>query len=301
MNPRKDFENGEFVSNRVIVLRKAPQPPPLPRINCSIDRRIQHILFPLVKEHQQFGNFRIQNADAESFRIHDAILGESSNKVRLRKGSMVYRRGLQGAVNPTRQTCVYMERGVPVRRVVSSTGSNPCHGVQSPSIYKKNHIFRVPVESLPENHNEKPVRSPQTVCVNIWEEFMFGKNIVNRYTNGQDSPSVTERIRTYLQYLLPTDIIDYLLYTIYFIILFFSCMAYNMFWELGTYMLFASHLQIHSESYEKNIDVDFTGSIFQGPMYVFVRTWCEHCQQKEREKIMFRLMKKMKLDITGHS
>ncbi|XP_071526540.1 uncharacterized protein [Panulirus ornatus] len=286
--PVKDEESGEVLREKVVALRRQQdhlQASSPSLLHSSSSWKTLHTQFPLVREHQRFGGFRIQDA-----------LRACGGDLKLRRKSLLYRRGLQDLVSPGFQTCVYLEGGVPVRRVI-----RPTKDIIPDCVYGRRQIFRVPKESLPPEQREKTKRSPKTICVSIWEEFLYGKSVLNHsIKTGDEIPGATDSLYKYLGRYLSKSAIDILMYTIFFLLYFASCCIYNMFWELGSYILFSSHLQIHQRAYDNKIDVEFTGSSFQGPAYVFVRNWCAHCVQRDREKIMFRLMKKMKADIIAN-
>ncbi|XP_042230787.1 uncharacterized protein LOC121872180 [Homarus americanus] len=283
--PQKDSESGELVRDKVVILRR-PRHPALFHTHSLTTRNTIPSSFMLMKEQKKFGGFRIQ----------DFTRGPA--KFKLRQGSMRYQRK---PVGPTFQTRVCMERGVPVSYTTTRT---PHTDLISPEeVPGVRRIFRVPCESLPSDQSEKPLRNPKVICVSIWEEFLYGTSVLDVMTGhgGEEPDGPIGVLRAHLKRYLSATVIDMLVLSVYFTLYFLSCLAYNDFWELGLYMLLANHLQIHEKAYKRKMRIDFTGSAFQGPAYVCVRTWCQHCIEKDREKVMFGLMKKMKADIRGTS
>ncbi|KAK8734085.1 hypothetical protein OTU49_006011 [Cherax quadricarinatus] len=275
----RDEESGELARQRIIILRRHPR---TLEMNHSFPSRTKlRAGSHLLEDHQRFGSFRIQ----------DFIDGLGNlNFIRqppddLRSSSF--------------QTCIKLKKGVPVSYTTCLSPSEPSLGIVSSITSGGKHIFRVPVESLPSNQSDKPTKNSETICINIWEEFLFGKSVLDcGQENETTKPGPLGELNAFLSQYFSKTFVSFLACTIYFVIYFASCCAYNMFWQLGCYILLASHLQIHERAYDKKVNIEFTGSCFQGPTYIFVRNWCQHCVQKDNEKVMLNLMKKMKADIT---
>ncbi|XP_063597617.1 uncharacterized protein LOC134774202 [Penaeus indicus] len=283
--PSRDGESGEILGDKVVALRRAPESPRRLRLRPGVPRdRSQPGHYSLLKQHQQFSGFRIRDALAQQ------------GGLRLRKGSMTYSRGAAPLLQPQYQIRVEMEGGVAVRQTAFPKGPRQWHEEWGQVRFRP--PFRVPRESLPESQICLPIRKPDEICVNIWEEFLLGTSVLRK--NGKhivDEQTWLKDIRRHLERILPKILVDMLLYTTFFVLFFMSCLTYNMFWQLGCYILLRGHLSIHERAYENGIDLEFTGSVFQGPAYACVRTWCQHCIHKENAKVISRLMKKMKSDI----
>ncbi|MPC22793.1 hypothetical protein E2C01_015820 [Portunus trituberculatus] len=292
----RDKESGELITTKIQYLRKRLDLRLSPRIDSLLSADLLH---PRLSEGRKFSGFRIQQ-----FTRGRAWEGPWH-------GSSIRNLG------PQLQTCVHMKGGAPVhytRRPIDPR--QPSLDVVRRNDYSVRQAFRVPKESLPKASIEQPLRNKNTICINIWEEFLFGKSVISSFAdrtgpnNGQgekegqqeaEEEELEDGIITYVRkslgQLLPKFVVDLLVYTAYFLIFFASCVGYNMFCELGCYILLAQHLKIHEKAYEKKLDVEFTGSIFQGPLYALTRNWCEHCNERDRGLVMRRLMKKMKADI----
>ncbi|XP_045595560.1 uncharacterized protein [Procambarus clarkii] len=284
---QRDEENGEILKERVITLRRGHRAAALHSL-CSRTNVTQP--YHLLEDHKRIGCFRIQD------------FTDNNGKWKLRCGDMKYLRPPDGFKSRSFQTCLKLEGGVPVSYTTTrKTFLGPSMDILSTENCRRNQIFRVPVESLPQNQTEKPLRDPEAFCVNIWEEFLFGKSILgdNKEEDVDEDSGPLGKLHVFLRRYMSTSCINILTYAIYFVIYFASCCSYNMFWQLGTYILLASHLQIHERAYDKKIKLEFTGSSFQGPAYVFVRSWCQHCIQRDTQKVMMSLMKKMKADINA--
>lgn len=280
----RDEESGELVRQRIITLRR---PPRTLEMNHSFPSRTKlRIGSHLLEDHQRFGSFRIQDfidgLGNLNFRQRSLRCGQSDD---LRSSSF--------------QTCIKLKEGVPVSYTTCLSPSEPSLGIVSSITSGGKHTFRVPVESLPSNQSDKPTKNSETICINIWEEFLFGKSVLDcGQENETTKPGPLGELNAFLSQYFSKTFVSFLACTIYFVIYFASCCAYNMFWQLGCYILLASHLQIHERAYDKKVNIEFTGSCFQGPTYIFVRNWCQHCVQRDNEKVMLNLMKKMKADIT---
>lgn len=285
--PSRDGESGEILGDKVVALRRAPEEPPRRlRLRPGVPRgRDQPGHYSLLKQHQQFSGFRIRDALAQQ------------GGLRLRKGSMSYSRGPVPVLQPQQQMRVEMRGGAPVWQ--AAFPREPRQWQEEWGRVRFRPPFRVPRESLPESRISLPIRNPDQICVNIWEEFLLGTNVLKK--NGKhivDEQSLLKDVlRRRLERILPKVIVDMLTYTVFFVLFFLSCLKYNMFWQLGCYILLQGHLSIHERAYENGVDIEFTGSAFQGPAYACVRSWCQHCIHRENAKVIIRLMKKMKLDI----
>lgn len=286
----RDKESGELINTKVQCIRKRPDLRLSPRIDSMLSA---DLLYPRLSEGRKFSGFRIQQ-----FTRGRAWEGQWRGNIR--------------NLAPQLQTCVHMKGGAPVhytRRPLEP--QQPSLDVVRRGDYSVRRVFRVPRESLPKASIEQPLRNKNTICINIWEEFLFGKSVLTSLTSkarpgsGESEKAEDEEleegvinyVRRSLDQLLPKFIIDLLVYTAYFLIFFASCVGYNMFCELGCYILLAQHLKIHEKAYEKKLNVEFTGSIFQGPLYALTRNWCEHCNERDRGRVITRLMSKMKVDI----
>lgn len=292
----RDKESGELITTKIQYIRKRPDLRLSPRIDSLLSADLVH---PRLSEGRKFTGFRIQQF------------------IRGRAWEGPWRGVSIRNLGPQLQTCVHMKGGSPVhytRRPLDPL--QPSLDVVRRGDYSVRRAFRVPRESLPKASIEQPLRSRNTICINIWEEFLFGKSLITslsdqtRPGNGEGEKEgqqeaeeeeleegVINYVRRSLGHLLPKFVVDLLVYTAYFLIFFASCVGYNMFCELGCYILLAQHLKIHEKAYEKKLDVEFTGSIFQGPLYALTRNWCEHCNERDRGLVMRRLMSKMKADI----
>lgn len=291
----RDKESGELVTTKIQYIRKRPELRLSPRIDSFLSADVLHL-----SEGRKFSSFRIQQfTRRRAWEEPWDVSGRRRN------------------LGPQLQTCVYLKGGSPVHYTRKPLYShNPSLDVVSRENYAVRPTFRVPKASLPEASPEQTHRNPNTICVNIWEEFLFGKSVITpRYgqtrqgseeenredeEEEEDDEGPINYVRRVLSHLLPKFVIDLMVYTTYFLIFFASCVGYNMFCELGCYILLAQHLKIHEKAYEKKVDVMFTGSIFQGPLYALTRNWCEHCSERERGKVMRNLMGKMKADILSH-
>lgn len=278
---RRDQESGELLSTKVTCLRKHPEFRMSPRIQSYLSSNDFH-------RSPRFSGFRIPQFPSDRVRI-------------CRRGRP------KNLMGPQLQTCVYLEGGTPVhytRKPLDPHG--PSLGVVRRHDGSVREAFRVPKDSLPQATAEQPFLNPNTFCVNIWEEFIFGesvipkKNVTKRsraHVREDEVEGFLKYIRRVLSSFLPKFTVDLLTYIVYVFLFFFSCVGYNMYCELGCYILLAQHLKIHERADKEQLDVVFTGSLFQGPLYALTRNWCEHCNQRERAKVMMKLMKKMKTDI----
>lgn len=279
---RRDQESGELLCTKVMCVRKRPEFRVSPRIQSYLSSK------ELYRSHgdgRQFSGFRIPQFHSDRMRV--CRPGRPKN-----------------LVGPQLQTCVYLEGGMPVhytRRPLDPHG--PSLGVVRRHDGSVREAFRVPKDSLPKATDEQPFRNPNTLYVNIWEEFIFGKSVIPKSKTSRAHVREVEEegcfkfIHRILSSFLPKFAVDLLTYIVYFFLFFVSCVGYNMFCDLGCYILFAQHLKIHERADEEKLEVVFTGSLFQGPLYAMTRNWCEHCNQRERAKVMWKLMRKMKTDI----
>lgn len=287
----RDKESGELLTTKIQYIRKRPKLRLSPEIDSLLSADVLHF-----GEGRRFRGFRIQQ-----FTRGSAWKEPWYGNTRLRN------------LEPQLQTCVHLKGGSPVHYTRKPLyPHNPSRDVVRRAEYAVRPSFRVPKASLHQTAPEQPYRNPNTVCVNIWEEFLFGKSVISpRYDQTRQGSEETNReeaqeeedegpvnyIRRVLGYFLPKFLIDIIVYTAFFLIFFASCVGYNNFCELGCYILLAQHLKIHEKAYEKKVDVVFTGSIFQGPLYALTRNWCEHCSERERGQVIRNLMRKMKADI----
>ena len=278
----RDNESGELIVTKIQYIRKRPELRVSPRIDSLLSADLFH---PRLSEGRRFSGFRIQK-----FTRRSAYGGPWDGG----NGPRSHGRQIQ--------TCVYMKGGEPVhytRRPLDP--HEPTLGLVRREDYAVRQVFRVPRENLPQTPKEQPLRKPNTLCVNIWEEFLYGNSVIKTRQRNEEEEEEDEGLINYvrriLSRILPKFMIDLLVYITYFLLFFASCLGYNMFCELGCYILLAQHLKIHEKAYEKKIDVAFTGSIFQGPLYVLTRSWCEHCSERDRAEVIMKLMIKMKSDI----
>ncbi|XP_037797999.1 uncharacterized protein LOC119593108 [Penaeus monodon] len=285
--PSRDGESGEVLGDKVVALRRAPEEPPRRlRLRPGVPReRNQPGHYSLLKQHQQFSGFRIRDALAQQ------------GGLRLRKGSMTYSRGAVPLVQPQYQMCVQMEGGVAVRQTALPKGPRQWHEEWGQVRFRP--PFRVPRESLSEPQPALPSRKRDRVHVNIWEEFLLGTKVFKK--NGKyiinEQSMIINSIKQCLERVVSTTVCDVVICFIYFICAFLPCLTYNNYMELLGYILLHGHLKLHEYAYNSNIDLDLTGSVFQGPGYIWVRFWCQHCTHKENIKVFDSLMKKMKSDI----
>ncbi|KAK7079487.1 hypothetical protein SK128_017495 [Halocaridina rubra] len=163
-------------------------------------------------------------------------------------------------------------------------------------------LFRIPPSSLSTSGNDQSKINPKAVCISIWSEFYFGTSVLDEHVKYTAVQRVwyerfMEILYRGLQQWCSETILTWILYTVFFFAYFYSLLVYNMFLELIFLILLKRHLRIHERAYEHNLNIIFTGSVFQGPAYSCVRTWCCHCTQLDHSKIVLKLMKKMKKDI----
>lgn len=255
----RDSESGEMTKDKVIVLRRKPLHSPSPRPLKNY-RNLIPSSYPLIEEHQRFTGCRIQ---------------DMMKRMKQRQGNAwcQYPSGMPSAghfVNLVRH-----------------------------DRYPKKGLFRVPSEILSNEITKESRNNSNVIYISIWEEFIQGTAVLSKYTKAvaDEEYGFTLTIRRHLENFVPSFALDALIYTLYFCIYFVSIILYNNFLELFLYMLCAVHMMIHEKAYANNIDIAFSGSIFQGPAFAFVRFWCQHCQQKETEKVVCSLMKGMKRDI----
>ncbi|XP_066969159.1 uncharacterized protein [Macrobrachium rosenbergii] len=135
------------------------------------------------------------------------------------------------------------------------------------------------------------------VLVNIWEEFRYGSSVLNVKSSTPITHGGCEWARPFLANLLPKPVVDLILYILFFSVYFLSCCLYNNYLELGCYLLYDLHLRLHENAEKYYIKVKFIGSPFQGPMYCIIRMLCQHCHHYESNKVVLKLMKKMKQDV----
>lgn len=278
---KRDKENGELLCQKVICVRKPPEFRVSPRIQSFLSSTFPH---RSLGNGQRFSSFRIQQF------TRDVCGGRPKS--------------LEG---PQLQTCVYLKGGTPVhftKRPLDPYG--PTLGMVRRDDFSVREAFRVPKESLPKSTDEQPAINPNTVCISIWEEFIFGKSVLStrhetsagtKHMKDEKEEGVVKSFHATLSSFLPKLVVDFLTYFVYFLVFFFSCVGYNMFCELLCYILFAQHLKIHEKANQEKMDIAFTGSIFQGPLYAITRNYCEHCNERERAKVIMKLMSKMKADI----
>lgn len=255
------MENGELLTEKVIILRKRPSrsSPKLAEFRKNFGNGTIDS-YPLIREHQLFRRFRIQDT-------LNRLKCMRRNKP-LSEIEMIYHQDL---INTLRKF----------------------HYSEKPR-------FRVPSESLSSVRTAESTTS-KIVSISRWEEFLYGVMAIEYCSK----PDLHRKCRPavipygFLRQYLPGCILDLMIYVLFFMVYFCSISIYNNYLQLMGYILLATHLQIHLEAYEKNIDIRFTGSCFQGPAFSCVTSWCDHCQQKEREKVVNNLMKKMKTDIIG--
>nr|XP_027238954.1 uncharacterized protein LOC113829984 [Penaeus vannamei] len=282
--PSRDGESGEILGDKVVALRRAPEEPPRRlRLRPGVPRgRDQPGHYSLLKQHQQFSGFRIRDALAQQ------------GGLRLRKGSMSYSRGPVPVLQPQQQMRVEMRGGAPVWQ--AAFPREPRQWQEEWGQVRFRPPFRVPRESLPES---KPSLPSNVLRVNIWEEFMYGTSALKRkgHHMKDDGNSFLNKIISSLEQFLPKQLAHIVLCMLYFFFYFFSCCAYNNYLEIGLYILFCGHLRIHECAYENDIDLDFTGSLFEGPAYAWIRAYCQHCIHKSNIKVFDCQMKKMKMDI----
>ncbi|XP_070000526.1 uncharacterized protein [Penaeus vannamei] len=285
--PSRDGESGEILGDKVVALRRAPEEPPRRlRLRPGVPRgRDQPGHYSLLKQHQQFSGFRIRDALAQQ------------GGLRLRKGSMSYSRGPVPVLQPQQQMRVEMRGGAPVWQ--AAFPREPRQWQEEWGQVRFRPPFRVPRQSLPECQRALPSRKGERVHVNIWEEFLLGSNVLKK--NGKcvinEQNMIVSSIKQFLRRFLPSMMCDVVLCFAYFFSAFLPCLTYNNYMELMGYILLHGHLKLHECAYKNNIDLDLTGSAFQGPGYVWVRFWCKHCTEREDIKVFDSLMKKMKTDI----
>ncbi|XP_042868316.1 uncharacterized protein LOC122250773 isoform X2 [Penaeus japonicus] len=280
--PSRDSENGEILGDSMVALRRPPEESPR-RLRLHSDlsrRRNQPGHYSLLNQHQQFSGFRIRDALAQK------------EGLRLRKGCMTYRRGAAPLMQPQYLMCVQMKNGAPVGQ-----SAEQLYGQWSEVRLRP--PFRVPRESLPKSQPALPCRKPNTLCVNIWEEFIFGTSALKKKGNYSinEENVVIEKMRKFLEGFLSKRMANLVMFVLYFLFYFISCCTYNNYLEAALCLLFHGHLRLHECAYENNINLDFTGSLFEGPAYVWVRGYCQHCIHKENVKVFDCQMKKMKIDI----
>ncbi|XP_047501039.1 uncharacterized protein LOC125047043 [Penaeus chinensis] len=285
--PSRDGESGEILGDKVVALRRAPEESPRRlRLRPGVPReRNQPGHYSLLKQHQQFSGFRIRDALAQQ------------GGLRLRKGSMTYSRRPVPLLQPEYQMCVQIEGGVPVRQTAFPKVPRQWHEEWGQVRFRP--PFRVPRESLPGPQRALPSRKRDRVPVSIWEEFLLGtkvfkkngKNIIN------EQSMIINSVQRNLEKVASSTMCDVIICLLYFICAFLPCFTYNNCLELLGYILLHGHLKLHEYAYNSNIDLDLTGSVFQGPGYIWVRFWCQHCTHKESIKVFDSLMKKMKTDI----
>ncbi|XP_042868315.1 uncharacterized protein LOC122250773 isoform X1 [Penaeus japonicus] len=283
--PSRDSENGEILGDSMVALRRPPEESPR-RLRLHSDlsrRRNQPGHYSLLNQHQQFSGFRIRDALAQK------------EGLRLRKGSMTYRREATPLMQPQYLMCVQMKDGAPVGQTALLKDPRQLHGQWSEVRLRP--PFRVPRESLPQS--ALPSGKPNQVFVNIWEEFLLGTKALKK--NGKfivnEQSMIKRSMKQFLEKFLSSEMSNLVLYFLYFVMLILSCITYNDCMEFVSYILLHGHLKLHECAYDNNIDLEFVGSVFQGPGYVCVRTWCKHCMQKDDVKVFNSLMKKMKADI----
>lgn len=298
---KRDIENGEVIESKVCVIRKpAPSKQRTFRItNGAISNRNMSLMpYSLVKEQQRFSD-----GGTGGFRIHNMI--HNGGGLRLRKrGDLVYKRNVDFPAFPMFQTRIQLERGVVVRRTTEP--AKPVHPSLGIVARRKSNldgreIFHVPEHSLPPGHFDDMVKDPHTISINIWQEFLYGRSVLKDHMPEQRTKNdwTANKIRLFLESFIPATVVNTLLYSAFFVVYFFAACFYNNYVELMTYILLLDHLKIHERANATNVNVEFNGSMFQGPLYALLRNWCEHCNQKERAKVVTSLMKKMKEDITG--
>lgn len=296
---RRDTENGEVVESNVCVIRRPATPKQRTfRIpNGAVPSRNMSLMpYSLVDEQRRF------SGDGNGgFRIHSMI--QNGMGLRLRKrGDLVYRRNVDFPPFPMFQTRIQLERGVVVRRTTEP--AKPVHPslgiVERKSNLGGREIFHVPEDSLPPGHFDEMVKDPHTISINIWQEFLYGRSVLKDHMPEQRTRNdwTANKIRLFLGSFIPAAVVNTLLYSAFFVLYFFAACFYNNYVELLTYVLLLDHLKIHERANATNVNVEFSGSMFQGPLYALLRNWCEHCHQKERAKVVTKLMKKMKEDIT---
>ncbi|XP_047501311.1 uncharacterized protein LOC125047205 [Penaeus chinensis] len=285
--PSRDGESGEILGDKVVALRRAPEESPRRlRLRPGVPReRNQPGHYSLLKQHQQFSGFRIRDALAQQ------------GGLRLRKGSMTYSRRPVPMLQPEYQMCVQMEGGVPVRQTAFPKVPRQWHEEWDQVRFRP--PFRVPRESLPGSQRALPSRKRDRVHVSIWEEFLLGTKVFKK--NGKciinEQNMIISSIKQFLRRFLSRKISDVVMIFIYFLSVVLPCVTYNNYLEFIGYILLHGHLKLHESAYSNNIDLDFTGSVFQGPGYICVRSWCKHCTLKDDIKVFNSLMKKMKADI----
>ncbi|XP_063609668.1 uncharacterized protein LOC134783658 [Penaeus indicus] len=283
--PSRDGESGEILGDKVVALRRAPESPRRLRLRPGVPRdRSQPGHYSLLKQHQQFSGFRIRDALAQQ------------GGLRLRKGSMTYSRGAAPLLQPQYQMRVEMEGGVAVRQTFPK-GPRQWHEEWGQVRFRP--PFRVPRDSLPESQRALPSRKRDRVHVSIWEEFLLGTKSIKK--NGKciinEQSMIINSLQQNLEKVVSSMMCDVVICLIYLICAFLPCLTYNHYMELLGYILLHGHLKLHEYAYDSNIDLDLTGSVFQGPGYIWVRFWCQHCTHKESIKVFDSLMTKMKADI----
>ncbi|XP_064092150.1 uncharacterized protein LOC135205458 [Macrobrachium nipponense] len=258
---KRDVENGEFLTEKVVILRKRPS-----RSSGKLTEFRKNFgngnrdSYPLIREHQLFRRFRVQ---------------DTLNRLKC------------------------MKRNKPMSEIEMMYHQDLINSLRK-FHYSEKPPFRVPSESF-SGVRAAESASSKIVSISRWEEFLYGVMAVEYCSK----PDLHRKYRPavipygFLRQYLPDRVLDLIIYALFFMVYFCSVSFYNNYLQLAGYILLATHLQIHLEAYEKNINIRFTGSCFQGPAFACVTSWCDHCQQKERERIVNNLMKKMKTDIVG--
>lgn len=274
----KDEESGEILLEEVVALRRNPQRSSyLP--GDDLDR---------VAERERS---RRHSRALRIFRIKDALL---ESDLRLREGIRTSRGGRS---DPHRSWCAHCSQGDP--QAVWSEYYGP---VQADSI-RRSTLFRIPTKYLTNIHAADPRKDSSIITVSIWQEFLHGTSVLEQYRSPEDKyeHNLYNSILHHLHRYLPYGCVAFLSWVFFLFMYFGVCCNCTVILELACWLKFMAHLEIHQQAYKSKLNVIFNGTAFQGPCYILLRWHCEHCTQKEREKVVNNLMKKMKMDILGSS
>lgn len=261
----KDEESGEVLQQEVVTLRRNP----------------------VTEWERSQGHPRALRL----FRIKDALL-ESDLRVRDRSQSQ----GRPGS-DSHHVWCAHCTQGDP--QAVWAEHYSPA---QYSSIRRRT-VFRIPAKYLTNVHAEDSAKDPGIITVSIWQEFIHGTSVLEQYRSPEDKyeRNLYNSILHHLHGYLPYGCIAFLSWLFFLFMYFGVCCNCTIILELACWLKFMAHLEIHQQAYKSKLNVIFNGSAFQGPCYILLRWHCEHCTQKEREKVVNNLMKKMKIDILGSS
>ncbi|XP_068207716.1 uncharacterized protein [Palaemon carinicauda] len=264
---QRDGESGEIATNKMCVLRRHPN-----KFHCQ-SHCVSHYHF------RPFPLFRKQNY-SQRLRIQENM---TNLNIRLHQ---------EKRVPHSYQSVRHVDVDPVLVTYLKSFDERP--------------LFRIPEECCRTNAKieKEPCLMQEAQVINIWEEFIHGTSVLNNSSQKNSSERDKTLAATFQEYLgqfLSQSLISVAIYLAHFIIYFFSMCFYNFFWSFLGYILLDGHIRIHERAYKYNVNVKFGGSVFQGPAYILVRDWCDHCQQTERERMSIRLMKKMKRDIILHA